>query len=276
VAWQKGRIDAAGDDPRSIRSAKTSCNSYLRQARSLFGKKIIGHLREIIDLPAEIPLLSVPLIPVKSARYVSRIDAEIVLQRAIEELGPEPLKIIMLGLCAGLRAGEIDGLRWSAIDLDKGEILIDSTETFEAKSASSVGTVEIDPGLVELLQGWKAKRAGVYVVATDSKPRGWAGERRAKAAFDAAYEWLRGLEIDGEMPLAEAKMPLHTLRKEAGSIINQRYGLAAASMFLRHASIGITASTYVAKMERHTVGLLSVPPANVIDLDPAKKEGTNG
>jgi hypothetical protein len=47
-------------------------------------------------------------------------------------------------------------------------------------------------------------------------------------------------------------------------------------MFLRHASIGITASTYVAKMERHTVGLLSVPPANVIDLDPAKKEGTNG
>lgn len=275
VEWQKGRIEAAGEDKRRRRSAMVSANSILRQARSLIGRKILPHLREALDLPGEIALASVPLIPLKAVRYVSRLDAELVLRRAMAELPPEPLKIVLLALCAGLRAGEIDGLRWSGVDLDAGAILIDSTETFETKSADSVGTVEIDAGLVELLRGWKAARSGAYVVAADAKPRGWPGERRAKAAFDEVYGWLRDLEIDGEKPLKDSVMPLHTLRKEAGSLVNQRHGLAAASIFLRHASIGITAQTYVGKKERVTVGLLATPPDNVIDLD-ARKEAANG
>jgi hypothetical protein len=49
--------------------------------------------------------------------------------------------------------------------------------------------------------------------------------------------------------------PLHTLRKEFGSQINQTHGIHAASRALRHAEIGITSAIYVDNRVRTTSGL---------------------
>jgi integrase len=51
-------------------------------------------------------------------------------------------------------------------------------------------------------------------------------------------QWLRGKGIT-------RKNPLHELRKEFGSIINEKDGLLAASHALRHASYLTTAAIYV-------------------------------
>jgi integrase len=51
------------------------------------------------------------------------------------------------------------------------------------------------------------------------------------------------------------KKPLHTLRKEFGSVVCDRHGIYAASLALGHANIGITARYYLDKKGRTTVGL---------------------
>ena len=59
--------------------------------------------------------------------------------------------------------------------------------------------------------------------------------------------------------------PLHTLRKEAGSIVCQNPGLFAAARFLRHADVAITAQHYASQKERVTLGFagLLAPAENV-------------
>jgi integrase len=268
--WQKMRLDQAGKDPRKIRSAKISANTYLRQAKSLFGKRFLPLVSEMVDVPDPAPFVGVEPFPRQSMRYQSAIDPGVVLKRAMAELGPEPLKILTLALVAGLRSGEIDGLRWTQVNLDAGEIRIEATESFHGKSEDSLGTVQLDPDYVALLRGWKAKATSPFVVESDAKSRPkWRDSYRANAHFSEVHDWLRKLEFDGEKPLENANKPLHTLRKEAGSLVNQRHGLAAASVFLRHADVGITARFYVAQKERVTTGLFATP-TNVVPIAEAK------
>jgi integrase len=61
--------------------------------------------------------------------------------------------------------------------------------------------------------------------------------------------WLRKKGItDGK--------PIHALRKEYGSVVNQKYDIFVASRALRHASVAITDQYYVdARGARPTVGL---------------------
>ncbi len=49
--------------------------------------------------------------------------------------------------------------------------------------------------------------------------------------------------------------PLHTLRKEFGSLINSKFGIFAASSALRHSNITITREYYVDRKERIALNL---------------------
>jgi integrase len=53
----------------------------------------------------------------------------------------------------------------------------------------------------------------------------------------------------------EGAKPIHTLRKEAGSIIATKAGIHAASRFLRHADIQVTSMHYADYKERVTVDM---------------------
>jgi len=48
----------------------------------------------------------------------------------------------------------------------------------------------------------------------------------------------------------ESKRPIHELRKEVGSLIADEHGIYAASRFMRHADIRITAASYLDKKKR--------------------------
>ena len=71
----------------------------------------------------------------------------------------------------------------------------------------------------------------------------------------------------------EGYRPVHTLRKEAGSIIATKAGIHAASQFLRHADIQVTAMHYANHKERVTVEIGSfLPPENVRRINSENEE----
>jgi hypothetical protein len=71
---------------------------------------------------------------------------------------------------------------------------------------------------------------------------------RAQAVFDRLAAWLRQHGVT-------ARKPIHELRKEFGSMVNRKHGLASAKDLLRHADIAITASHYIDRPRKATSGL---------------------
>ena len=257
-AWRIGYVSERGTDPAKSRAARISANSTLRQAKSLFGKRIVKYAT--IKLPDPIPFSDVEFFPRESMRYHSKIDPAELMRAASAELAetdPDAFLALVLALGAGLRRGEIDRLLWRQVDSVTGIVHVQVTEVGGLKSADSAGAVAIDPTLASVLQGFKARSTGAYVIGgDDSEPEnhtGWSRRYRCQNVFDRLVEWLRGHGVEGQKPL-------HTLRKEAGSLIATQHGILAASRFLRHADIQVTAQIYTDHKERVTVDMSALPP----------------
>jgi hypothetical protein len=96
----------------------------------------------------------------------------------------------------------------------------------------------------------------------------WGRRYRCRAVFAQLNDWLRSQGIT-------ARRAIHELRKEAGSIVATQSGIHAASRFLRHADIQITAAHYSDHKERITVPLgAMLKPDNVADT-PRREEETD-
>ena len=251
--WKAAYLKRKGGNPLADRTARNSVNSILRQAKSLFSPARMRFL----DLPQGFvsPFNGVQPEPRSSMRYTSRFKLEDLSRAAISELPEEELKAFLLSTMAGLRRNEIDKLQWSAFDFTARVLRVDVSEHGGVKSEDSIGEIDLDPELVTLFQGYKAKgpKEG-FVIAGDSTPgsvgtlcRGYTCYR-AESVFQGLISWLRGKGINGFKPL-------HTLRKEFGSVICQQFGIYAASRALRHADIAITSQHYLDKKDRTAIGL---------------------
>jgi integrase len=266
--WKIAFVNRALGDPLKERAARNSVNSYLRMAKGLFSKKILPHLSQL-KLPARLPFDGVELYEEADMRYSSKIDAGELIRAAQDELAmqhPEQWKILLLALGAGLRRGEINALLWRQVDFDRGIIRIETTEVFQPKSAKSTGGVEIDKELVAILRGYRAIAKSQFVIESEveAKPAASYPHARAEPAFNGLCKWLRSKGVDG-------LRPIHTLRKEFGSLICQQAGLYAASRALRHADVGITARHYLDQKERVTVGVGGMlRPENVTPMKKGK------
>lgn len=249
-----------GSTPKSRKSAKRSANTCLRKAKSLFSKKALKTLKDYqITLPSELPFEGVDFFDgVKPPRYTSRVDAEELFRDAVDELAEhdtEMFKVFLLAISGGLRRGEIDTLLWEQLDAKDGRIIIETTDRFDPKSEESSATVELDREVATILQGYRARATGDYVIesARESKPNATYSYYRAEEVFDRLLLWLAKKGIGGEDNRRDK--PLHTLRKEFGSLLCKRYGLFAAYRALRHSSPEVTAAHYLDQKERTPVGL---------------------
>jgi integrase len=252
VAWRKNFVDQAGNDPLAQRSAKTSANSYIRQLKSLFSKKRLKLLKLEIDSPiAEMEMFTKADMRFRNSDSVNPVA---LFKAALAELEIEPLKALVLMLCAGLRKNEADKITWSAINWQAGNIHVGPTKYLSMKSEKSIGSVDLDEQVMALFRAWRALAPDdVFILKSDYPVRlGLTHSHyRAAATFSELTNWLR------TQGFSVAK-PLHTLRKLFGDMLNDRYGLHVASLGLRHADIGITAQHYVSKRSGTTVGLGSV------------------
>jgi hypothetical protein len=129
------------------------------------------------------------------------------------------------------------------------------------KTEDSAGIVPIDRRVRRVL-AWIEEAQGQYVVeggtgATMSKL--WGQRYRCTGVFDRLTQWLRDQGVEGTKPI-------HTLRKEAGSLIATEAGTHAASRFLR-ADIQVTSMHYADHNERVVIriGALLDPP-NVVAI----------
>ena len=270
--WKREFIKPYENNPAKLKARKNSANSFIRQAKALFAKKHIHEVSQRITLPDPLPFEGVKLFPRSSSRYVSTIDAAELLQAAMSELGapqcanesPEhwrsrlqQFKVFLLGICVGLRRNEIDTLLWNQFLPEQGLIRIQETKFFKPKSEDSADDVELEPELVQLFEELKELSRGDFVIESSRKPTESVSYDRIRAepVFADLYAWLR------EKGITENK-PLHTLRKEFGSMINKRYGIYAASRALRHADTSVTAAHYLDKKERTTFGFRELLDAN--------------
>jgi integrase len=243
-AVQKWRLEYVkrAKTPAEERSRMTSCNSTIRQARSLFAAKILKFLPEL-RLPDPIPFHAVEFFPRQSAKYFSRINAKALLQEAHRELAksdPPAFLAMLLALSAGLRKGEIDSLQWHQVDFNRQLIRVESTDSASLKTADSRDEVSIDENTVAILRGFHVKKKGHFVIDGDgaaSGPKKWGQNYRAGAVFDNLTAWLREHGV-------KARKPLHELRKELGALVTAEHGIYAASRVLRHSNVATTAAHY--------------------------------
>ncbi len=263
--WRLAYVNRA-KTPAEQRSRMTSCNSTVRQARSLFGKKIA----RFVPLPDSRPFDDVEFFPRQSAKYFSRIDAKTLLTQARDELAENDspaFLVVLLALAAGLRKGEIDTLAWNQIVFDRGVIRVEHTDTANLKSADSRGEVPIDVSVVELLRRFRARASGVFVIEGGdgvSGPRLWGRNYRVQSVFDRVTAWLRAHGVT-------AKKPLHELRKELGALITAEHGIYAASRVLRHSDLATTAAHYTDLKTRPTIPVGEwLTPGNVVPIKPQR------
>jgi integrase len=277
--WRLDYVKNAGTEPDAIATAKVSANSVMRQAKSLFSKKIIKFVAERFPLPSPLPFEGVEFFGKLRShyRYQSKINAPKLLAEAMEELSSdklEPFKILVLALCCGLRRNEIDKLLWNEVNFDAGLIHIRTTRYFKAKSDESAADVDVDPEIIGLLRQWKVGSKGPFVIASEIEAKTGAtyAHYRAESHFNTLRTWLRGKGITSQKFL-------HELRKEYGSLVAHTHGLYAASRALRHSDVQVTAMHYLDKKERISVGLGAIlaaakQPDNVIPMSPPAAPGS--
>jgi integrase len=252
-AWKREFLARAGTDPVKLRTAKISVNSLIRRAKSLFAADAVRHL-QTIQLPDPLPFAGVAFEPRVSQRYQSAIDIEALIAAArneLQESQPELFKVFILAAFCGLRRLEIDRLTWGAFRFDEGILRIQATNHFSPKTEDAIGDVVLEPELVALFRGYRARENGEneFVIRSPNMPRPNAlyENYRCERIFENLIAWLRDKGV-------ATKTPLHTLRKEFGSVINRLHGIHAASLALRHANIAVTTLHYTDSRPRVTPG----------------------
>jgi len=285
--WRADYLGQFRSNPARFKSATRTINSCIRAGKAIFKAEVRERLAGL-KLPDPLPFVNLKTAKESPNRYRSEItNPEVLLVAGRRELAEatsesewqamwreqegqgvppapskedkqlaatranrkhEAFKVLVLGLVAGLRRGEIDRLQWSQIDLTKGEIHIEATDCFAPK-ADSCGEIPIDPEIVQLLKTWKQKSTGRFVVAGVEPAKNIDGYHyRANRAHQEIVKWLHSKGIT-------ARNPIHTLRKEYGSLVCEKAGVYVASRLLRHASVTMTAAVYTDDRGRVTSGL---------------------
>jgi integrase len=272
--WKKSFLAKAKVDPVSQRRARVSVNSFLRQARSLFSeKKVLLHLGAI-ELPDPLPFARINFEQEPDKRYKKTFNVRQLIQKAALELSAaerEQFKIFLLAVGAGLRKKEIDLLQWDAFRWKERTVRVEASEHHDLKTEGSAADVAIEPELVKIFRGFRARATSDFVIESE-RPAKIAGYQyyRAEKHFNGLIAWL---ERNG----VKSEKPLHTLRKEFGSEICARHGIYAASRLLRHADIATTSEYYVDSRARITASIgrllkgAKSSKSNIIPLDLARR-----
>jgi integrase len=247
--WKEEFLTSAGADPVRQRSACVSVNTFLNESKTLFSPKYL----EGLSLVPSSPFNGIKLESRRMPRYQSTFDVLQLVKAACEELAdPEPQQfaVFVLAVMAGLRRNEIDKLQWDRFNWTAGTINVTPTEFFRTKSVDSTRTVGIPAQMVEMFRGLSLTATSPFVIESKVKPNMSKpyDHYRCQAVLDSLLDWLRSKGV------TSAK-PLHTLRKEFGSLIAQKFGIYAAKEMLGHADITTTAAHYLEAKEKPVIGL---------------------
>jgi integrase len=265
----KNKLLKSATTPQERDSRAVTFNSLMRNSKALLSKRVRPHIEKELNLPSQLWFEGVLLEKQPPMRYKSRIDAGAILSTAQAELAdkqPEVFKALMMTLALGLRRSEADNLMWRQFDFKSGTLELMDTEAQTLKSRDSAGILGLDDELKSLFMQFHATRKSEWVLETPPHARATTRKGRAYRChrwFNELVDWLRGQGV-------VEKKPIHTMRKEIGSVIASRDGIFAASRYLRHSTIQVTSMFYADLKKPVSAGLgafLTPPPEpkNVIE-----------
>jgi integrase len=164
-------------------------------------------------------------VPTQGYAWISNPDD---VGRFLEACRPDWFRIAAaLAVYAGLRAGEVAGLRRDAIDFDRALIRVDKSYDGPTKS-KHMRFVALSPQLASIVREWLVKQSGELVVMPDGA---MLPERSPLAKL-----CRKACKRAGIVPLA-----YHSLRHTAASHLAQRVPLPMVGALLGHASPVTTA-----------------------------------
>lgn len=252
VRWRTKYVRDRVDAGKKRECVEHTANSTIRNARSLFSKRLLQHLKlavPTLSLPTPLPFEGVLLLQEHESDffYHSTIDTSELIRKALLELRREELVIFVLAIGGGLRRKEIDNLEWSRVNLPYRTVTVLKPRSGRLKSDSSCGSVVLEKRFMDVLEEHAQRGRAGYVLFPDRPATHRSNNRhyRCNAEFERVIAWLRGNGIDTDKPL-------HTLRKEFGSNISKHKGIYAASASLRHSTIALTAKYYAHRKAEET------------------------
>lgn len=148
---------------------------------------------------------------------------------------------VLLG--TGCRWGEGAGLRWQDVDLEAGTVTICGTLVQKAgwqadTKTHEVRTLQVPPFILDVLRRRRAEslEGAVFVFEQGGKSLAYNSARNLlmRALKGSDLEWVTW----------------HVLRKTTATFLDERLGLAEASLQLGHASEEMTRSAYVQRSKQ--------------------------
>jgi integrase len=160
----------------------------------------------------------------------------------------QELKAFLLMLALGLRHKEVDLLEWDSFDFAAGTLRIKPTQWHSLKTNESAAVLPVEPEILELFRGWRARATGTFVIESN-RPLKRVGYQwyRCEETFKNLLDWLRSKAVTGNKPL-------HQLRKLYGSEMASAHGIHVASSALRPSDIKTTAEYYADSRVMRTAG----------------------
>lgn len=153
---------------------------------------------------------------------------------------------------AGLRRGEVAGLQWQDVDLDKGQLRVrqqlvvvgHQVEVGEPKTQNSRRAVALDPTTVAELRSWKAQQAAERLSwgsAYQNTGYAFTAEDGSPLHPERITKTFLRLQAKVDVP----RIRLHELRHTSASLLLAAgVAMKTVSSRLGHSSISITADTY--------------------------------
>lgn len=248
--FRQRELKAVKDDFQQLGATTTTLNSYIRSARSIFSKKLLAHYQDL-SLPDFIPFHDIPQLPEPSHRYRSKIDvAQLILSASQELKQDDPVCwiIFLLAIGVGLRSNEIDKLMIEQIDLKNRRIWIRTTPYFRPKSKNSEDYIDVSESVMEEISNYLDSIDDENPIFLIPGKLVGGAKMRSRPTFRRLLSWLRSKGINEHKPI-------HTLRKEAGSMLFKRDGsLHKVAEFLRN-DPRVAKEHYVGRKERIEIEL---------------------
>ncbi|TXS65807.1 hypothetical protein CHU71_02535 [Corynebacterium sp. LK14] len=155
--------------------------------------------------------------------------------------GESLLEIVDVLRGSGMRIGEVLGLVWSDIDLDKGTVAITGQVDNKGgrknwpKTESSRRIITVNQGAVNALRRQWEKEYRPYMGDTVFPTR------------NGTFRTVANVEGDLRKARGEMKIVPHDFRKTVATRIEEKYGMLAASRYLGHSSTKVTEQSYLAR-----------------------------
>jgi integrase len=179
--WQTEHLAQGKGQPENRRlSINRSCNKVLRNAKSLFSKKILKHAGFNVSLPKFTGRQGDNILWFEEIQFAEEGSKQFhnntqltygniiaAARREFRANEPDAYLLLLLTLCAGLRRGEADALTWDDININDCTIYVATSSSGRTKSGSSCKAVVVAPQLIKELLAFKARASTPYVVQSD-------------------------------------------------------------------------------------------------------------